>query len=85
MENKLYVLYDADGVNTDPIYGVFTSYTKAREALETVVKKIVEECLAVDPAESGLNSDIDKNWLEWDCRNSLGIQIIEEGLNSIIL
>ena len=85
MENKLYVLYDAEGVNADPVYGVFTSYDKAKEALDKVVKKMVEECLAVDPAESGLDPDIDRNWLEWECRNSLAIDIIDEGLDSLVL
>lgn len=85
MENKLYILYNTEGINEDPVYGVFTSYDKAKEALDKVVEKMVEECFAVDPAESGLDPDIDRNWLEWECYNSLAIEIINGGLDSIIL
>ena len=46
---------------------------------------MVKECLTEDPAESGLNREIDEAWLRKDCRSSLGIQILNSGINKIHL
>lgn len=85
MENKLYIVYDADGVHESPVYGVFDSEMAAEKACEAIVNLIVEECLAEDPVESGLDEEIDKEWLRKDCRNSLGIQVLDSGINKIHL
>ena len=52
MENKLYIVYDYDGVNTTPVYGVFTSMEKAIEACKDLVEDMVCDCLAEDPRPS---------------------------------
>ena len=68
-----------------PVYGVFDSEMAAEEACETIVNLMVEECLAEDPLESGLDRDIDEAWLRKDCRSSLGIQVLDSGINKIHL
>lgn len=82
----LYIIYDADGVHEPPVYGVFNSKEAAEEACEVIVNLMVEECFAEDPIESGLDKEIDKEWIRKDCRNSLGIQILDNsGINKIHL
>lgn len=81
----LYVIYDAEGVCEPPVFGVFNSKEAAEEACETIVNLVVEECFAEDPIESGLNREIDEAWLRKDCRSSLGIQILDSGINKIHL
>lgn len=81
----LYIVYDADGVHEPPVYGVFDSKEAAEAACETIVNLIVEECFAEDPVESGLDEEIDKEWLRKDCRSSLGIQVLDNGINKIHL
>ena len=81
----LYVVYDVEGVSNPPVYGVFDSKEAAEEACETIVNLVVEECLAEDSAESGLNREIDEAWLRKDCRSSLAIQILDSGINKIHL
>ena len=81
----LYIVYDAEGVCEPPVFGVFNSKEAAEEACETIVNLVVEECFAEDPVESGLDREIDKEWLRKDCRSSLGIQILDSGINKIHL
>ena len=81
----LYVVYDADGANELPVYGVFTSYESAVKGCDWLVEQMVKECLAEDPKESGLDAEIDKQWLIKDCRRSLAIQTISAGINKIEL
>ena len=85
MGNKLYILYDADGVHEAPVYGVFTSYDAAEKGANMLVEKMVKDCLAEDPKESGIDPEYDMDWLIRDCRESLAIQILEDGLNSVML
>ena len=82
---KLYVVYDADGVSEPPVYGVFTSYDEAVKGCDWLVERMVADCLAEDPKESGIDPDIDMDWLIKDCRRSLAIQTITSGLNKIEL
>lgn len=81
----LYIVYDAEGVHEPPVYGVFDSKEAAEEACEAIINLIVEECLAEDPAESGLDREIDEAWLRKDCRSLLGIQVLDNGINQIHL
>ena len=81
----LYIIYDADGVSEPPVYGVFTSYENAVKACDWLVDRMVEECLAEDPEESGLDAEIDKEWLIRDCRRCLAIQTIASGINKVEL
>lgn len=81
----LYIIYNADGVHEPPVYGIFDSEMAAEEACETIVNLMVEECLAEDPIESGLDREIDEAWLRKECRNSLGIQVLDNGINKIHL
>ena len=81
----LYIVYEIDGASNPNIYGVFDSKEAAEKACETIVNLMVEECLAEDPAESGLDAEIDKEWLRKDCRSSLGIQVLDSGINKIHL
>jgi hypothetical protein len=80
----LYILMDAEGCNENPVYGVFTKYEYAQKAADWLVKKMVEECLAVDPKESGIDAEFDTPWLERDVRNSLKIEPIPTGLNKVM-
>ena len=84
MNKPLYIVCDADGVNEPPVYGVFTSYEYAQKAADWLVQKMVEECLAVDPKESGIDAEFDIPWLEKDIRNSLKIEPIPVGLNKVM-
>lgn len=81
----LYILMDAEGCNENPIYGVFTKYEYAQRAADWLVKKMVKDCLAEDPKESGIDPEYDIDWLIKDCHQNLAIQILENGLNSVIL
>ena len=83
MENKLYIVYDYDGVNSTPVYGVFTSLEKAVAACKEIVEDMVCDCLAEDPKESGLNKEYDEDWLRGDCLRSLGIQVLSYGADKI--
>ena len=85
MNKPLYIVYDADGVNEPPVYGVFTSYEDAVKACDWIVEQLVQECFAEDPAESGLDVETDRKWVEKDCRNSLAIQVISTGINKVEL
>ena len=76
MENAstpLYVLVDADGANENPVYGVFTKYEYAQKAADWLVKRMMDDCLAVDTEESGIDVEFDLEWLDKDIRNSLKI------------
>lgn len=81
---KLYVVYDAEGVHSCPVYGVFTSMDAAEDACDQLTEKFVKECFAVDPKESGLVPEYDKHFVTKQCRQSLAIQIIEKGLDVLI-
>ena len=85
MSEPLYIVYDADGANETPVYGVFTSYESAIKGCDWLVEQMVAQCLAEDPKESGLDTELDKQWLIKDCRNSLAIQVIGAGINKIEL
>ena len=81
----LYVVYDADRASETPVYGVFTSYESAAKGCDWLVERMVSQCLAEDPKESGIDQELDKQWLIKDCRNSLAIQTISAGINKIEL
>jgi hypothetical protein len=85
MENKLYIVYDADGVHEPPVYGVFTSLEDAIKGCDWLVEQFVKECLETDPKESGIDPEYDLDWLRKDCRNSLAIQTLSSGINKIEL
>ena len=80
----LYILVDADGVNENPIYGVFAKYEYAQRAADWLVKRMMDDCLAVDTKESGIDVDFDLEWLEKDIRNSLKIDSLPYGLNKLV-
>lgn len=80
----LYIVYDADGVSESPVFGVFTSEEKAKAAMEEIVMKCVEDCLADDPKESGLTED-DREWLIRDTRRAFDIQILYNDLDTYSL
>ena len=73
----LYILYDAEGASTKPIYGVFTSYDYAEDAANDLCVKWANEILAEPVEETGLTEN-DKEWLIKDCRKSLAIHIVED-------
>lgn len=75
--NTLYVLYDAEGVNSKPIYGIFTDYEFAAQAKKDLATKWADEALADDPAETGLDAN-DRDWLIKDCERIIGIQAISD-------
>lgn len=75
--NTLYVLYDAEGTSTNPIYGVFTSYDYAEDAANALCVKWANKILAEPVEETGLTEN-DKEWLIKDCRKSLAIHIVED-------
>ncbi len=75
--NTLYVLCDAEGASTNPIYGIFTSYDYAVEAADDLCIKWADEMLAEPAEETGLTTD-DRDWLIKDCRKSLIIHIVED-------
>ena len=81
----IYIVYDGDGVSEAPVYGVFTSYESAIKACDWLVERMVAECLAEDPKESGLDPEIDREWLIKDCQRSLAIQTIASGINKVEL
>lgn len=80
----LYVLVDADGVNENPVYGVFTKYEYAQKAADWLVKRMMDDCLEVDTKESGIDVEFDLEWLEKDIRNSLKIDPLPCGLNKLL-
>ena len=74
-EPELYVLYDGDGVNEGPVYGVFSSYDKALKAIEWEAVKMVNEMLRNnDPEDSGIDES-DRSYLLKDCKASFAIYI----------
>lgn len=79
----LFVLYDADGVNDEPVYGVFSSKEEAIKAREELVEIFIAECLKEDPVESGIYTEDDMQWLRADCEASLGIQELSLGINKL--
>ena len=81
----IYVVYDFDGANEAPVYGVFTSYESAVKACDWLVDRMVIQCLAKEAKESGLDVEADKEWLIKDCRRSLAIQTIAAGINKVEL
>lgn len=72
----LYILYDADGVSSNPIYGVFTLEDKVNKAANILAKQMTKECLAVNPIESGLTIEDDPLIFK-EIRESFGIQTID--------
>lgn len=80
----LYILMDAEGCNENPVYGVFTKYEYAQKAFDWLVKRMMDDCLAVDPKESGIDIEFDLEWLEKDIRNSLKIDPLPCGLNKLL-
>jgi hypothetical protein len=83
--NPIYIVYDSDGASETPVYGVFTTYELAIKACDWLVDRMVAECLAEDPKESGLDEETDKEWLIKDCRRGLAIQTIASGINRVEL
>ena len=81
----IYVVYDIDGASEAPVYGVFTSYESAVKACDWLVEQMVAQCLAEDPKESGIDAEIDKEWLIKDCQRSLAVQAIASGINKVEL
>lgn len=74
---KLYVVYDAEGANDKPIYGVFQYKNLAEAACELLAKKWTDELLAADPEETGLD-ETDRPWVERQCRAALAIQELDD-------
>lgn len=75
--NTLYVLYDAEGISKNPIYGVFTDYDYAVQAKKDLAIKWTDEILAGDSAETGVDAS-DRDWLIEQCKSVIGIQMIED-------
>lgn len=78
----LWVVYDFDGASSNPVYGVFTSRTKAFEAIEEITMRCVEDMLADDPKETGLSED-DRSWLIKDTKRSFAVQVLHNGIDTI--
>ena len=85
MSEPLYIVYDADGANETPVYGVFTSYESAIKGCDWLVEQFVKKCLEIDPKESGIDPERDLEWLKKDCQKTLAIQTIGAGINKIEL
>ena len=78
----LYVVYNTNGVESTPVYGVFTSRRKAFEAIDEIVLKCVNDMLADDPKETGLSED-DRSWLIKDTKSSFAVQVLHNGIDAI--
>lgn len=77
-----YILFDTDAQK--PL-GVFDSSSIAQKARETIVEKELAECLAVDPADSGLN-DLTYGKirrLRYEIRNNFNITVFPQ-INTFI-
>lgn len=85
MKEPLYIVYDADGAQEPPVYGVFTSMEDAIKGCNWLVEQFVKECLETDPKESGIDLEYDLDWLRKDCQRSLAIQTLSSGINKIEL
>ncbi len=75
--NTLYVLYDAEGASSKPVYGIFTDFEFAVQAKKDLAIKWADEMLADDPTETGLDAS-DRDWLIKDCERIIGIQEISD-------
>ena len=76
MCTKVYILIDSDVDSKRCIHGVFADSSLAIAHQRALAMKFTEECLATDPAESGLDES-DRGWLYDECFNSLEIQEFE--------
>ena len=80
--SPLYIVYDITGGNNPPNMGVFSSYAKAIEAVDTLVNHFVNRALEFSPKESGL-TEADRNWLIKDTRKCFSIQTLNNGVDVI--
>ena len=78
----LYVVYDSEGANEPPCYGVFISRRDAIEAIDKLTHDFVEEILAAPVEETGVTEN-DRDWLIKDTRKSFAIQILHNGIDSL--
>ena len=81
MNINVYIIYDADGVNEPPVYGVYTNEEDAIKACEQIAKTMTEECFATNPEESGLVREYDEKHIYNECLSSLAIQVLPYGFN----
>ena len=73
---KVYILIDSDIDSKRCIHGVFADFSLAEAHKQALAMQFTEDCLAEDPAESGLDES-DRGWLYKECFNSLEIQEFE--------
>lgn len=78
----LYVVYDADGASSNPVYGVFTSRAAAFQAIDEIVLRCVNDMLADDPKETGL-TEYDRSWLIKDTKSAFAVQVLHNGIDKI--
>jgi len=77
------MVYDLDGVHEPPSYGIYSTEAKAREAIEKLTNEIVDEMMADDPRETGLEAD-DRDWLINNTRSAFAIQVLEGGIDTAV-
>ena len=83
MNINVYVIYDYDGVNEKPVYGVFTDLDEALKACKEIAKTITEEYFSDNPEESGLDREYEEKAIYNDCLRSLAIQVLPYGFNRV--
>ena len=74
MNNKFYVVYDADGGSTDYVIGLFDNQEALKRGIDNWVENELELCFAEDPKESGLDRETDEKWLRKQIKESIGIK-----------
>ena len=83
MNINVYIIYDYEGVNESPVYGVFTDLDEALKACKEIAKTMTEECFSTDPKESGLDREYDEKAVYNSCLRSLAIQVLPYGINRV--
>ena len=80
--DPIFVVYDLDGCNQPPAYGVFTTLERARSAIEALTQSAVRGLFAAPVEETGLTED-DRPRIERETRESFGIQVLKNGINGL--
>ena len=77
----VYVLYDMEEANAgSPTYGVYTTYARAAAEKMKLAAQYLADVLAVDPKESGIDHDDEREVEEArkQIEDTIGIAVIKE-------
>jgi len=72
----VYVLTEENCNPENTVLGVYASPELAEASLEAIVNKAVDDILADDPAETGVDAS-DRDWLIKDCYKAFTISRME--------